>query len=95
MTKAQDLLHRVETDCQDVGLYLNPKKTKYILVNSNDPFLLSTSNDNIIERVDDFTYLGGLIDIASDMNLLVGNAWGAVNALLPKFGGLQLKWKQR
>ena len=26
--KALNLLHRVETDCQSVGLYLNPKKTK-------------------------------------------------------------------
>ena len=25
--RAQDLLHRVETDCQHVGLYLNPKES--------------------------------------------------------------------
>ena len=79
--KAQDLLHRVETDCQHVGLYLNPKKTKYMLVNSNDTTPLTTSNGSIIEQVDDFTYLGGLTDTTNDMNVRIGKAWGAVNAL--------------
>ena len=79
--KAEELLHRVERDCQHVGLCLNPKKTKFMLVNSNDPTPLTTSDGSIIERVDDFTYLGGLTNTANEINVKLGKAWGAINAL--------------
>ena len=36
IAKAQDLLSRVETACQSVGLFFNAKKIKFMVVNSND-----------------------------------------------------------
>ena len=79
---AQDLLIRVETACQAIGLYLNSPKTKYMHLNNpcQDSNLFS-SDGSIIELVDDFKYLGGYTDTDRDMEARIGQAWGALNSL--------------
>ena len=81
IAKAQDLLSRVETACQSVGLFLNAKKTKFMVVNSNDSTPIRALDGTDIEKVDDFLYLGGLTKTEKDLNSRLGQAWGALNAL--------------
>ena len=57
---AQNLLNRVEIACQSVGLFLNPSKTKYMKINSDDSTPITTSDGSVLEQVSDFKYLGGL-----------------------------------
>ena len=81
IAKAQDLLLRVEAACQSVGLFLNAKKTKFMVVNSNDTTPLRSLDGSDIEKVDDFKYLGGFTKTEKDLNTRLGQAWGALNAL--------------
>ena len=81
ITKAQDLLHRVEKACQSVGLFLNAKKTKFMLVNSTDTTPLKTLDGCEIEKVNDFIYLGGYTNTENEINTSLGQAWGALNSL--------------
>ena len=81
IVKAQDLLLRVETACQSVGLFLNAKKTKFMVVNSNETTPIRSSDGSDIEKVDDFKYLGGFTKTEKDLNTRLGQAWGALNAL--------------
>ena len=71
---AQDLLLRVTTACQSVSLFLNAKKTKFMMVNSNDTTPLRSSDRSDIEKVDNFKYLGGFTKTASDLNTHQGQA---------------------
>ena len=54
---AQTLLHRVEEAALDVGLSINTKKTKAILIGQEDQNLYTLDGNNI-ETVEDFQYLG-------------------------------------
>ncbi|CAJ1087270.1 Craniofacial development protein 2 [Xyrichtys novacula] len=62
--QAQELLLRVETECNKVGLGLNGPKTKYLAYNIDDhPPLarhspLVTRNGTVLEEKNDFRYLG-------------------------------------
>ena len=56
---AQDLLNRVEKACQNIGLFLNAPKTKYMHLNPSTDDHLIASDGYPIELVDDFKYLGG------------------------------------
>ena len=77
---AQDLLIRVEKACQDVGLFLNAPKTKYIHLNPSTNTTLVSSDGSPIELVQDFKYLGGYTDSGYDMNTRIGQAWSALNS---------------
>ena len=79
--EAQDLLHRMEKACNDIGLFLNYDKTKYIHINPTTPSSIATYDGTQIEQVDEFKYLGGYTDTEFDMNARIGQAWGALNAL--------------
>ena len=78
---AQDLLNRVEKACQDVGLFLNAPKTKYMHLNPLTNTTLVSSDGSPIELVQDFKYLGGYTDSGYDMNTRIGQAWSALNSL--------------
>jgi len=80
---AQDLLIRVETACQNVGLFLNASKTKYMHLNpSQKNVTLLSSDGSKIELVEDFKYLGGFTDSCRDLNTRIAQAWSAVHALV-------------
>ena len=78
---AQDLLIHVEKTCQDVGLFLNAPKTKYMHLNPSTNTTLVSSDGSPIELVQDFKYLGGYTDSGYDMNTRIGQAWSALNSL--------------
>ena len=78
---AQDLLICVEKACQDVGLFLNAPKTKYMHLNPSTNTTLVCSDGSPIELVQDFKYLGGYTDSGYDMNTHIAQAWSALNSL--------------
>ena len=53
MGEAQQLLTRVETECNKVGLHLNAKKTEYTAFNCDEGTLKTVKNDTI-KKVFDF-----------------------------------------
>ena len=69
---AQDLLSNVEKACQDVGLFLNAPKTKYMHLNPSTNTSLVSSDGSPIELVQDFRYLGGYTDSGYDMTTHIG-----------------------
>ena len=69
---AQELLTAVEKACQDVGLFLNAPKTKYMHINPSSDTQLISSDGSIIECVNDFKYLGSYTDTNHDMEVLSG-----------------------
>ena len=78
---AQDLLNRVEKACQDIGLFLNAPKTKYMhLTPSTDDHLIA-SDGSPIELVNDFKYLGGYTDSSHDMDVRIAESWSALHSL--------------
>ena len=80
---AQDLLNRVEKACQDVGLFLNAPKTKYMHLNPSTNTSLVSSDGSLIELVQDFKYLEGYTDSGYDMNT---RKHGALSTLSIKSG---------
>ena len=78
---AQDLLIHVEKACQDVGLFLNAPKTKYMHLNPSTNTTLASSDGSPIELVQDFKYRGGYTDSGYDMNTHIGQVWSALNSL--------------
>ena len=80
---AMKLLHKIEEVASQIGLYINSKKTEYIIINiENDTWEIRDSNGNLIKRVNDFKYLGSYIaSTERDVEIRIGKAWGAVNQL--------------
>ena len=78
---AQTLLCTVELACQNVGLFLNAKKTKFIHINRTNDDKLYSSDGSEIERVDDFLYLGSYTETDHDMNVRIAQAWNALHSL--------------
>ena len=73
---AQAQLDRVSLVAAEVGLIINAKKTKVLAVNISDPRVLL--NNNELEVVTDFQYLGSYIASAEhDMKCRKGKAWSA------------------
>ena len=77
---AQDLLNRVEKACQDVGLFLNAPKTKYMHLNPLSNTTLVSSDGSPNELVQDFLE-DNYTDSGYDMNTHIGQAWSALNSL--------------
>ena len=71
----------MELACQNVGLFLNAKKTKFIHINRTNDDKLYSSDDSEIERVDDFLYLGSYTETDHDMNVRIAQAWNALHSL--------------
>ena len=78
--KAQELLLRVETECNKVGLCLNGPKTKYLAYNTASVPPLSTRSSAVLERKNDFKYLGSWVDESTkDIAARKALAWRALN----------------
>ena len=78
--QAQELLLRVERECNNVGLGLNGPKTKYIVYNTEDQPPLVTRHGTVLEPKDDFKYLGSWVDnSAKDISVRKALAWKALN----------------
>ena len=78
--QAQELLLRVETECNKVGLGLNGPKTKYLAYNTEGELQLCTRNGTVLELKDDFKYLGSLVnETIKDINVRKALAWRALN----------------
>ena len=62
LQKAKELLHSLEIVSNKVGLFLNPKKTKYITNNAdeNHPPVTAQSGQ-VLGEVLDFKYLGSYV----------------------------------
>ena len=80
--QAQELLLRVETECNKVGLNINAKKTKGLPFNIEDPSPLHTASGTDIEWVEDFKYLGSWMK-STEKDLAVRKAlsWQALNGM--------------
>ena len=78
--KAQELLLRVETECNKVGLGLNGPKTKYLAYNTESIPPLHTRDGTVLEKKEDFKYLGSWVDDSGkDINVRKALAWRALN----------------
>ena len=78
--KAQELLLRVETECNKVGLGLNGPKTKYLAYNTESNPPLHTRDGTVLEQKEDFKYLGSWVDDSGkDINVRKALAWRALN----------------
>ena len=80
---ATTLLHKIEEAASEIGLYINAKKTEYIVINlENNTFEIRDSNGDLIKAVTDFKYLGSYIAFTEkDVEIRIGKAWGALNQL--------------
>ena len=79
--QAQELLQRVEGECNKVGLRLNGPKTKYLVYNI-DQHTLQTLDGTTLEVKDDFKYLGSWVDGAEkDISVRKALAWRALNSM--------------
>ena len=79
--QAQELLHRVEGACGDVGLKLNAKKTEVMTFNI-DQVELKTLDGSTLAVTEDFKYLGSYIgSTEKDITVRKALAWRALHSL--------------
>ena len=78
--QAQELLTKVELQCQKVGLHLNAKKTEYMALNIGDHVPLKTTDGTPLEQKPDFKYLGSWVnDSSTDIATRKAKAWTALH----------------
>ena len=69
------MLDRVETAAAAIDLMANPKKT-LMTFNCTSKIDIKTSDGSILEKVDDFTYLGTLVSSSrADIAKRIDLAW--------------------
>ena len=66
--QASELIQRLESECNKVGLLINYNKTKVMAFNTLDPIILKTADGQILDVEKDFKYLGWWIN--SSKNIL-------------------------
>ena len=82
MDQAQELLHRVESECQKVGLGLNSKKTEVMTYNIPEHSPLKTISGDELKEVTDFKYLGSWVgSTEGDIKVRKALAWKALNGM--------------
>ena len=82
IVSAKDLLNRVESACQEVGLHLNASKTKHMHLTETPTETILISLDDIqIERVSGIDYLGCFTDTDKDIKSKIHRAWSALHSL--------------
>jgi len=80
--QAQQLLLRVETECNKVGLGLNAIKTEVMTYNIPEHEPLRTASGDILKEVDDFKYLGSWVESTeADIKIRKALAWKALNKM--------------
>lgn len=81
LTQAQELLGRVESVAESVGLHCNVKKTKVMTFN-HEQINITAKNGEQIEVVKDFKYLGSYTaSTEKDLKVRKAQAWKALNKL--------------
>ena len=81
IAEAENLLHRLEKSTQSSGLFLNAKKTKYMHINPTTNDGIQSLDDVLIEKVEDFKYLGAYTNSNHDIEIRIAQAWSALNSL--------------
>jgi hypothetical protein len=80
--QAQQLLSLVETECKNVGLELNAKKTEVMTYNIEDQCPIKTTSGAVLKRVADFKYLGSWVESTEqDVKIRKALAWRALNKM--------------
>ena len=81
-SQAQELLSRVEMECNRVGLSLNARKTEVITYNVPDHVPLTTLEGRPLKEVNDFKYLGSWVDSSEhDVCVRKALAWKALHGM--------------
>ena len=79
--QAQELLHRVEGECREVGLRLNARKTEVMAYNI-DQVEVKTLDGSALALAEDFKYLGSYIgSTEKDIQVRKALAWRALHSL--------------
>ena len=65
MEQAQEVLHRLETEAEKVGLYCNAKKTEVQAFNQDGPVDIKAKNGETLKVVENFKYLEALTESSS------------------------------
>ena len=82
INQAQELLLRVEKECNKVVLGINAKKTKGLFYNIANPTPLHTADGTELESVDKFKYLSSWVESSEkDVNIRKALAWKALNGM--------------
>ena len=58
MEQAQEVLQRLDTEAEKIGLYCNAKKTKVQTFNQEKPFIIKAKNGETLKEVKNFKCLG-------------------------------------
>ena len=80
ITNATVLLHNLENATNEVGLYVNASKAKFISFNQQGS--IQTVSGESTELVESFIYLGSEINSTKkDMKIRIAKAWTALNKM--------------
>ena len=80
--EAEDLLHKVESAAQSIGLFLIVAKTKIMMLNATSERRVHALDGSEIEKVEHFLYLGWYINSAHDVDNRIGKAWGRSQCII-------------
>ena len=79
---AQELLSRVESEANKVGLHLNATKTEVQSYNFKQPLNIKSNDDTLIKEVENFKYLGAWSHSSEkDFQIRKALAWSACHKL--------------
>ena len=79
-TQAETLIHSLEREAANIGLYVNANKTEYMFYNQRGD--ISTLNGSSLKLVDKFTYLGSsVLSTETNINTWLAKAWTANHRL--------------
>ena len=79
---AQEMLVRIETEANNVGLHLNTTKTEAMVFNVSQPIILTAKNGSPIKIVENFKYLGAWMhSTEKDFSVRKALAWSTCNKL--------------
>merc|ERR1711867_237609 len=82
MEQAQEVLHRLETEAEKVGLHCNAKKTEVQAFNQDSPVTIHAKNGDTLRVVENFKYLGAWTQSsAKDILARKALAWNACHRL--------------
>ena len=97
MEQAQEVLHRLETEAERVGLYCNAKKTEFQSYNQKGPVNITAKAGEKLKEVDNFKYLGAWThSSAADISVRKALAWSACHRLRKVWGSkLRRQLKER
>ena len=78
--QAETILHSLEREAADIGLYVNAHKTEYMCFNQTDD--ISTLEGTSLKLVDKFTYLGSNVSSTEkDIDTRLTMAWTVIDTL--------------